>query len=216
MIKSIPLENFSYILILFHATLGSIALIAGTASLFVPKGKKWHKLLGNIFYYAMLISALSALIIALLPKHSSIFLFVIGLFSSYFILSGKRALRFKSNFPTLIDTTISFCMLIISIFMVLHPIILQSSINIVLLIFGILGVILTLVDLKNYKNPKNIKKKWLKLHISKMMGGYISAFTAFIVANQIINGYIGWVAPGIIGGFYIFYWMKKLNKGHIK
>ncbi len=206
------MENISNILILFHAVLGSIALLAGTFALIVPKGKKWHKLVGKVFYYSMLIAALSALIIAVLPNHTNAFLFIIGLFSTYFILSGKRALKFKHLAPNIIDKLIAGSMLLISITMVILPLFLQHDLNLILIIFGALGGVLAWRDLKNYQVPNTLKSKWLKLHISKMMGGYISAFTAFIVANQIVSGIIGWLVPGILGGIYIAYWLRKLNK----
>lgn len=206
------METFSNILILFHALLGSVSLLAGTIVLLIQKGKKWHKIFGNIFYYSMLIVAISALFIAVLPNHTNPFLFAIGLFSSYFILSGKRALRFKTLSPNRIDFLLAWSMLFISIIMISASFLFLKNLTIVLIVFGLLGSVLAWRDIKNYQNKINLNSKWLKLHISKMMGGYISAFTAFIVANQIIGGIIGWLAPGLIGGIHIAYWIKKLNK----
>jgi hypothetical protein len=42
-----------------------------------------------------------------------------------------------------------------------------------------------------------------------MMGGYISAVTAFIVVNQLLPGVYGWIAPGVIGGVLIAVWSNK-------
>ena len=50
------------------------------------------------------------------------------------------------------------------------------------------------------------------MHLGKMMGGYISAVTAFFVVNQIIPGMWNWFVPGVVGGVYISYWMMKLTK----
>jgi hypothetical protein len=63
-----------------------------------------------------------------------------------------------------------------------------------------------------YRTKEGLKKKWLKIHVGKMMGGYISAFSAFMVVNQFFSGIINWFLPGLLGGIYITYWMKKLNK----
>ena len=44
-----------------------------------------------------------------------------------------------------------------------------------------------------------------------MIGGYIAASTAFVVVNEFFPSFYGWFIPGIIGGFFIAYWLRKLN-----
>ena len=206
------LETFVLSLIIIHANLGSIALLAGFLSLAVKKGEKLHKKSGLIFYYSMLASALTAMIIAMIPHHENPFLFAIGVFSSYFIITGKRAIKFKTTKPHLkTDKIISLIMVITGLLMIILPLMLNHSLNIILLIFGALGGTLALRDLKLYKAPEKLQEKWLKLHLSKMLGGYISATTAFIVVNQLIPGIYGWLIPSIIGSLYITFWVRKLS-----
>jgi hypothetical protein len=45
-----------------------------------------------------------------------------------------------------------------------------------------------------------------------MLGGYISATTAFVVVNGFFPSFYGWFIPGIFGGLIIAYWMRKLNR----
>lgn len=207
------METFATYLIYIHATLGSIAFIAGFIAIIAKKGNTTHKKSGIVFYYAMLAAAISALVIAVLPKHESPFLFTIGLFSSYFIITGYRALRFKKANPTLIvDKIISVLMILTGIVMILYPLISTGKINTVLGIFGTLGIIFAVRDLLLFKNAKKLRKSWLKLHIGKMLGGYISAVTAFIVVNQFIPGIAGWLVPSVFGAAYMNYWFWKLNK----
>ncbi len=78
------------ILIILHVAGGTIGLISGTIAAAVVKGKKAHLLNGRIFFYAMLMTALSALIISNLPGHHNIFLFAVGGFTLYMISSGYR------------------------------------------------------------------------------------------------------------------------------
>lgn len=206
------LETFTLSLIIIHTSLGSIDLLTGFLSLVVKKGKKLHEKFGFIFYYPMLTSALNAMIIAIIPHHENPFLFAIGIFSSYFIITGKRARKFKSikSHPKT-DKMISLIMVITGLLMINLPIILNHSLNIILFIFGTLGGTLELRDLKLYKSPEKLQNKSIKLHLSKMLGGYISATTAFIVVNQLIPGIYGWLIPSIIGSLYITFWVRKLS-----
>ncbi|MFK7749006.1 MAG: DUF2306 domain-containing protein [Kordia sp.] len=207
------MDTFATYLIYIHATLGSIAFIAGFIAIITKKGNTAHKKSGIVFYYSMLFSALSALVIAVLPKHENAFLFTIGLFSSYFIISGYRALRFKKPNPSLIlDKIIAVFMLLTGIIMISYPLVFNGKINIVLTVFGTIGIIFAIRDITLLKNPKKLRKAWLKLHIGKMLGGYISAVTAFIVVNQFIPGIAGWLVPSVFGTAYMNYWFWKLNK----
>jgi uncharacterized membrane protein len=80
-----------------HAPLGGVALIAGGIALAVKKGNSVHLKAGRVFYYAMLLSALAAFAISVMPEHENPFLFCIGLFSSYFLISGLRSLKLKQE-----------------------------------------------------------------------------------------------------------------------
>jgi uncharacterized membrane protein len=207
------IEKPIQILIYTHALFGGIALLSGMVSIVSKKGKIIHRRSGKLFYYSMLFSAAIALLISVLPNHESPFLFSIGIFSSYFILTGYRALNLKSeNINLTIDKMISWTMILTGVLMILFDPVFNNQINIVLTVFGIIGLIFSVRDLILFKNINKLKRSWLKLHLGKMIGGYISATTAFVVVNNFFPGYYGWFIPGIIGGIYITYWMNKLNK----
>jgi|SRR5690625_4582537 len=208
------IEKIAEILIYYiHAPLGGIALLTGGIALIVKKGNNVHKKSGKIFFFSMLFSAISAFIISVLPNHESPFLFSIGLFSTYFLISGLRSLRFKhKEFQLKTDKIIAYIISLTGIAMILYPILLFSKLNIILTVFGVIGIVFGLRDLKLFKDIKNLKKNWLKLHLGKMTGGYIAAVSAFFVVNQILPGIWNWFVPGIIGSGYITYWMIKLNK----
>ncbi|SRX54096.1 DUF2306 domain-containing protein [Aequorivita sp. CIP111184] len=209
------LEKFTQILILIHAGFGGIALLFGFFALVSKKGGKIHKKSGIIFYFTMLASAIVALLISVLPKHHSPFLFSIGIFSIYFLLIGYRSLRFKRrNVKLKIEKIISWIMVIVGFGMILYPLLEKGVINIVLTVFGLTGLIFALRNLRMYQNIEKLHKNWLKLHLGNMTGGYIAAVTAFVVVNDIFPSYYGWFIPGIIGGTYIIYWIRKLNKGN--
>jgi len=206
-------EKLIELLIYSHAVFGGIALISGLIALMVKKGKVIHKKSGKLFYYCMLLSALTALIISCLPQHKSPFLFAIGIFSSYFIITGYRALRFKNKNTVLKrDKIISGIMIATGIVMILYHPLMHQKINIVLTAFGVIGLFFSSRDLILYKNPDKLHEVWLKLHLGKMIGGYISAATAFVVVNNFFPSYYGWFIPGTFGAVYIIFWIRKLNK----
>lgn len=199
-----------------HAPLGGIALLAGGISLIATKGNNVHKKSGRVFFFSMLFSAISAFIISVLPNHESPFLFSIGLFSTYFLISGLRSLKFKQKeFQLKTEKIIAYLITLTGIVMILYPVLLFSKLNIILTVFGVVGIVFGLRDLKLFKDIKRLKKNWLKLHLGKMTGGYIAATSAFFVVNQILPGIWNWFVPGIIGSGYITYWMIKLNKNNL-
>lgn len=207
------MEKTIQILIYIHAAFGGFALLAGLISIIAKKGKNIHRKSGLIFFYSMMLSGITAMIVAILPNHQSPFLFAVGIFSLYFVLTGNRALNFKRKNPNLkIDKIISIIMITTGILMILLPVILTKSINIILVVFAIVGIIFSVRDLMLFKTPERLRKGWLKLHLGKMIGGYISATTAFVVVNEFFPSLYGWFIPGIVGGFVIAYWMKKMNK----
>lgn len=207
------LERIAQGIIFFHAFSGGVALLSGGLALSSKKGKKLHKTSGKVFFYAMLLSALSALIVAVFPDHENPFLFVIGLFSTYLILTGYRALVYEKRGVSLkVDQVISWSMLTIGLTMILFPVLLEGVLNIVLTVFGVIGIIFSFRDLMLYRDSKRLKQVWLKLHVGKMTGGYIAATTAFVVVNNVFPSIYGWFIPGVIGGGYIAYWMRKLKR----
>ena len=200
-------------LIYLHAALGGIALLAGGLAMIFKKGSPRHKGSGKLFFFCMLGSALIALVVALIPTHSSPFLLAIGVFSLYLLLSGYRALRFKQT-PTdlTIDKLISMSMILVGISMILVPIIVSSKLNIVLSVFGAIGIFSGIRDLRLYRKPEQLKKSWLSLHLGNMMGAYIASFTAFLVVNQFFPPLVGWLGPTVVGVIYIVWWNRKLQK----
>ena len=201
------------ILIYIHAGFGGIALCAGLVSIIAKKGKNIHRKSGLIFFYSMMLSGIIAMIVAVLPNHESPFLFAVGIFSLYFVLTGNRALNFKRKNPDLkIDKLISIIMITTGVLMISLPIILTKSINIILVVYAIVGIIFSVSDLILFTNPERLRKGWLKLHLGKMLGGYISATTAFVVVNEFFPSFYGWFIPPIVGSFIIAYWMRKMNK----
>ncbi len=202
------MEQTVRVFIYIHAFLGGIGLIAGIASIIVKKGDKTHKKLGKLFTISILLSTLISTPICMLPNHKNLFLFLIGLFTMYLLITGNRALRFKKRLPNRFDYSVSTIMLILSGFMLSRGVFFSE---ILYMFFGAIGLFLTLRDFRFYKKLKHKKHLWLLAHIGKMSGALIASFTAFLVAGAGINGNIIWIAPSIVGTFFIIYWSKKVS-----
>lgn len=212
------LDRFASLLIIIHAVFGGIALLTGTISIIAPKGKQWHKKSGKIFYYAMLATGISALIAAVLPGHTNPFLFVVGVFSTYFVISGYRALRYKKlkDVQGLYwDRVLAIVMSITALSMLTYAVYLFINTNQagwIMLVFGLLSLNTARLDFKALKDWKSLRKKWLVMHIGKITGGYIAAFTAFIVVNDVMHPLLNWLLPTVFGGVFIGYWLRRVKR----
>ena len=209
------METLIKTLIYIHAFFGGIGLIAGFATIIVKKGSSNHKLFGKVFSAGMLVSSLLSVIVAQMPHHKNLFLFLIGIFTIYMILAGNIALSFKSKAKEAAsakDYAISYIMLFSGILMVIMAAINWKSnlqFSLLYIIFGGIGILMSSRDISFYRNLKNVRAKWLHHHIGKMTGALIASVTAFIVAGLHYGNIIGWLAPTVLGSFYIFYWIKK-------
>lgn len=208
------METTIKILIYIHAFFGGVGLMTGIGSVLVKKGSSLHKKMGKLFTIGMLASCLISLPICWLPNHQNIFLFLIGLFTIYLVISGNRASSFKyKSEADFIDKLISGSMLFFSVVMIsiglycqLHAI----ENGILFTFFGGFGLFMTTKDFIFYKNASEFNKKWLSKHIGKMVGALIASITAFIVAGMGIGNIISWMMPSILGTIYIVYWNKKI------
>ena len=187
------METTIKIAIYIHAFFGGIGLLAGFGSVIFKKGSRNHKQSGKLFSIGMIISSLISLPICWLPKHENIFLFLIGIFTIYLVLSGNRVLGFrrksKADFT---DKLISATLLVSAVLM---------------LAFGIL-------DFKFYKTMD--QSKISQVHIGKMTGAFTASITAFLVAGIQLNGLIYWILPSLLAGIFISYWTRKVQKPKAK
>ena len=211
------METTLKIAIYIHAFFGGIGLLAGFASVIFTKGSPKHKISGKIFSIGMITSSLISLPICWLPKHENIFLFLIGIFTIYLVLSGNRVLLFKkktqANFT---DKLISGTLLIGAIAMVvLGSLYLsqQQNAGILFLFFGIISLIMAIRDFRFFRNIE--KSKVVRFHIGKMTGAFAASITAFLVAGMKLNGLIYWILPSLLAGIFIAYWIKKVKKAKI-
>lgn len=207
------MEKTISILVYIHAFAGGCGLITGFMSIFAQKGSTNHKKAGKVFSYAMLTSALISLVVARMPNHENLFLFLIGVFTIYMILAGNRALTLKNKTQAdFIDKLVSATMLVTSIIMLAIGIlgILQKIDNSVLYVFfGGFGAFMSLKDFQTFRTFTTQKNAWLISHLGRMIGALIASVTAFFVAGLNIGSVLVWILPTIIGTAYIIYWSRR-------
>ena len=126
------------ILLAIHIFCGGTSLLLGFYILISRKGDERHKFTGTIYFYAMLVTALVAIVLAFL--HPSYFLFIIGIFTSYMLWTGKSYLRKRSQFDVkYIDWLLSLTMLLFGAVLIAlgcYNMILGNYFGIVHLVFG--------------------------------------------------------------------------------
>ena len=210
-----------------HIGAGALALLSGIPPMLTAKGNKLHRRTGKVYSRSMLVVMLTAMVLSVvLPliygTQLKVFLFVIGLFSYYFVFSGLRALKYhkppKSKSPKWSDKTAAALLLLGGIFLIGYNIYLNAllSPNPILVGFGIFAIVMAVGDLRRFQRPfdaKLNKFRWFYMHLGRMVGSYIAAFTAFVVVNvDFLPAIIVWAAPGIVGGIGITVWIRYYKR----
>lgn len=206
-----------------HILAGGLALVTGPIAMFNQDGGKLHRKSGIIYFYSMMFIFVSSIILSIVRENW--FLFMVGIFSCYLVLTGYRALKLKMLHRGQKAEKIDWIILILSLLSGLGLIAMGvwmfwsqgNSFGLVPFIFG--GVMLSGVkdDYKRFTIPPTEKNHWLLKHITGMMGGYIATFTAFLVQNVHTDpGFIAWLAPTVILTPVIIYSTKKIKKGRSK
>jgi uncharacterized membrane protein len=201
------------LLLTIHVITGMCALIIGAIVLTLKKGNKQHRLIGNLFYYCMLSAALISMPMAVL--HPNYFLFIVGVFTTYMLLSGRRYLKIKTEKDVLkSDWLLVVIMLIFGfVFIILgvYNLIYGLTFGFVFLVFGLISLGFVRKDYLNYTGKSKIKNFGLLSHIQRMVGSYIASVTAFIVVNNhgFVADILAWLLPTLILTPLIFKWSKE-------
>ncbi|WP_298303097.1 DUF2306 domain-containing protein [Flavobacterium sp.] len=204
--------NLFQILLVLHILGGSISLLLGLFIMITKKGNRIHKIVGKIYFYSMLTAAIVALPMSYL--HPNYFLFIIGVFTAFMLLSGKRyLLKKKTSDVTSTDWLLTIIMLIFGLgflgFGMLN-LIKNEFFGIVFIAFGSISLLFVGQDYKNFKGKSSVKNYWLTTHIQRMTGSYIASVTAFIVVNNtILPDIIAWLLPTLIIVPLIIKWSTK-------
>ena len=215
-------------LLIIHVAAGVISLVTGLISILSLKGGKVHKKSGKIYFYSMTIVFVTAIIIA--SYRFNRFLFLIAFLSYYSVFAGVRKLRLKNlhknQKPKWFDWTAGIFNGIANLFFIGLGIYYSiengffSGGALLSVGFGIGGLLISYVNLKPFIIKPNKSYHWYLSHIGNMFGGYIATSTAFlstlISKYEIMNPFLGFALPSIIGVPVLIYWINKTEKNFNK
>jgi uncharacterized membrane protein len=210
------MKTFLTLTLYLHIAAGFIALVTGLVPMFSKKGGKAHVLWGKVYFWAMFVVALTALL-RFQMQIGLIFLSGIAIFSFYNTFTGVRLIQRKESqkassldyFASILAIACAFMMLYFAWFAYQKD---DTFFSVLFPIFGIFVFILAYEDLRVFMGKKVIDndkpvptRYWFQNHISRMGGSYIATVTAFLVVNNppFIPGLVAWLAPGAIGGMII-------------
>ncbi len=206
--------NIFDLLLATHIFGGGLSLLLGMIILFLKKGNRPHVLLGNIYFSAMLIAALVAIPMCYL--HPNYFLFVISIFTSYMLLTGRRSLG-KTTLDKVnpIDWALTGTMLIFGFAFITLGISATISVNyfgVVLVVFGGISLVFVYQDYINFTGKSKFKNFWLTAHIQRMIGSYVASITAFLVVNNtVLPTVLVWLLPTVLLVPLIIKWTRKFG-----
>ncbi|MDZ7900216.1 MAG: DUF2306 domain-containing protein [Arcicella sp.] len=211
------MKNFLTLTLYVHIASGFIALVTGLVPMFAQKGGKAHIFWGKIYFWAMFVVALTALL-RFQMQMRLIFLAAIAIFSFYNTFTGVRLIQRKESLkPSWLDYFASILAMMCALSMFYFAFLgFQKGdrfLSILFLVFGVAVFRISFEDLRVFMGKKVIDDEgkpipiryWFQNHISRMGGSYIATVTAFLVVNNppFLPGLLVWIAPGVIGGFII-------------
>ncbi len=205
-----------------HILGGSLLLLLGLVQLILPKHGKVHRALGQWYVAIMMMVCMTALYISAQSMlkgltTGAIFLFSIGLFSLYGVLSGYLLGKFKTRRQLFLGRAMVLLGAMIGAMLLTIAFRFWSSVGLICLPFGILQVLGTRQDWQYYwrrhKAMPHANQYWVFGHSGRMIGSYIACVTAFLV-NVVSCPYpiVLWLGPTVVGTICIIYFQRQLRK----
>ena len=197
---------------LLHVLAGFVALFVAPIAMITAKGGRTHRRWGKVYYRAMAVVGLTAAILGV--ARPNVFLALLAVFSFYTAFSGYRALSHKRPESTRRDRT-AWAMAIVTLAVSASLIVLGlvrpsrtwQQLGFVPIVFGVVGTLLAGRDLATLLRPPTDPMAWWYTHMTRMLGSYIAAVTAFSVVNfTALPLTVRWLWPTLIGTPLIIVW----------
>lgn len=216
------LEFFENLLRNIHIIAGASTLVTGPMAIFYNfRDPRKHRIVGKVFYYAMLIVSVSA-ILAFFKHPERIFaqfllgislLVLAGIFRgvrSIFLMKGAPVTAFDWAYTGL-NALNGLYMLSMSAYhfaagtMIAFPILFG--------VFGLMSASDVRVNWKTFSHPDRLHRlDWLRLHLGTMLGAFTASTTAFTVnAAHFLPWWAQWFGPTLLLLPLQIYFARKVN-----
>jgi len=198
-----------------HMIAGMLALFVAPGAMLTAKGGRAHRRWGKLYFWSMLVVALTAVLLAL--WRPIIFLALLALFSFYMAFAGYRALSrqrpAQGETATALDWAAAMVTLIASAGMIVMGlttgVAIRQQLGVVPIVFGALGVVLAGNDLRKFLRPPADPAAWWFSHMGGMLGSYIATVSAFSVVNfTVLPVTVRWLWPTLVGVPVIIAWIS--------
>ncbi|MBL7938342.1 MAG: hypothetical protein JNL43_03190 [Flavobacteriales bacterium] len=211
---------------LVHIAAGFTALVIAPLAMIARKGGDAHRRWGKIFFYAMAVVTVTAIIIGIIRPN--VFLAMVAVFSFHMIASGYRALYHKrlheGQRPGRWDIILQASAGVINgglFIWGITNIMLgnRNSATILFLVFGMIGSLMVWRNLQRFFKRSHEKQEWLFAHMTGFLGGYIATVSAFSAVNMVFIKpvWLQWLWPTILGApliaLWVNYYRKKFTRG---
>lgn len=218
------MENFIINILYLHIVVGTISLLSGLIAIFSAKGKKWHKIFGKIYAYAMTAVFITGIIVAGFRYNK--FLFLIAFLRYYSVFCGVRSLKLKALhkkqnaswydwFAGTLNAVVNILFIGLGIYYALKNGFTSGG-ALLSLGFGLGGLLISYTNLKPFILRPNKAYHWYLAHIGNMMGGYIATITAFlstmVTRFDVMNPFLAFALPSLIGIPLLIIWQHKTEK----
>jgi uncharacterized membrane protein len=197
-----------------HILAGTIALFVAPIPMLTAKGGRTHRRWGMVYFWAMALVALTAVVLAV--WRPVVFLALVAVFSFYAAFSGYRALFRKrpaqGQAATRLDWGAALVTFAASAALALLGLVSRGPawyrVGVVPTVFGVLGMVLSGLDLRKFAWPSADRQRWWYDHMAGMLGSYIATVTAFSVVNfTFLPTTVRWLWPTAIGTPLIVLWI---------
>jgi fluoride ion exporter CrcB/FEX len=212
-------------LLYLHAFAGTLALVIAPLAMLASKGSDAHRRWGKVFFYAMSVVVVTAIIAGIVRPN--ILMALVTLFSFHMLASGYRALYLKrlheGQRMQRWDFILQGSAAVINGALFLWGLInltmgRRDSASIIFFVFGSVGLFMVWRNVHQFYKRSVDKREWLYMHMTGFLGGYIATVSAFSAVNlhMIQPIWLQWLWPTIIGSPLIAYWISYYRKGFAK
>ena len=191
-----------------HVTAGASAFALAPLALITAKGGNAHRRWGIIYFWAMAVVAVTAIVMSI--YRPVLFLGLVAIFSFYSAFVGYRVLGQKAAYKgektaTTLDwfaAGFTFVASFLLAFLGATKPVLVQNLGIPAMVFGGVGMWIAGTAAWRLTHRPKEKMFWWYAHLSGMIGSYIAAWTAFSVVTigPLLHGaWWIWIVPTAIG-----------------